>query len=351
MEDRKMIKIYKLSVALIFVGILVGACSGGVPKEGEVPEIGSITFGYLPLTGYSPIYIAVDKGYFEEEGIQVELQVFKSGALMMPLLATGDLDIGGGQSGPELFNAINQDLDIRVVGPVGTQVEGHGTAPFIVRKDLFDSGQITKPENLKGATIAINVERGLSEYIIASVLELGELSLDDVTLVTMPFPDMNVAFANQAIDAAFLPQPLSGAAVRDGNAVILIEAYDLFDEPPLGILYFGKRLLEAENFEVGVRFFKAYLRACRELATEEGWTDENIEIISSYTNVPAPAIKNGVKNYWEPDGYFNQSFIKETMSYYLDQGYTEFTESLRMEQIVDLSFQEAALERIGAYGE
>ena len=227
-------KIYKPSIFLILVVVLVGACSGGGTKDGEVPDIGPITFGYLPLTGYAPTYIAVDKGYFEEEGIQVELQVFKSGALMMPLLATGDLDIGGGQPGPELFNAVHQDLDIKVTGSVGVQVEGHGSSPFLIRKDLVDSGQVTTAADLKGATIAVNVERGLSEYIVYSVLATGGITLDDVNLVTMPFPDMNVAFANQAIDAAFLPQPLAGAAVRDGSAVIFMQAYELWDRATLG---------------------------------------------------------------------------------------------------------------------
>ena len=108
---------------------------------------------------------------------------------MMPLLAAGDLDIGAGQPGTELFNAINQGWDIKVVGPVSLQLEGHGTTPILVRKDLYDSGQITKPADLAGASIAINVERGITEFIIASVLSLGGLTLEDVNLVTLPFPD------------------------------------------------------------------------------------------------------------------------------------------------------------------
>lgn len=344
-------KLYQLSIVLVLLSLLTAACSSGVEKDGKLPDIGSITFGYLPLTGYAPLYLSVDKGYFEEEGLQVELQSFQSGSMMMPLLATGDLDVGGGQPGPELFNAIYQDLDIQVVSSVGVQVEGHGSSPILIRKDLFDSGKITKPADLKGATIAINVGHGLTEYIIYSVLELGGLTLDDVNLVTLPFPDMNVAFANQAIDAAFLPQPLAGAAVRDGNAVIFMEAYELWDRATLGILYFGKRLLESENREAGVRFFKAYLKACRELSTEEGWTDENVAIVSKYTNVPAPAIKNGVKNYFELNGDVNRSFIEQTMMYYLEKGYVEFTEPLNMDDVINTSFVEAAVERIGPYGE
>jgi NitT/TauT family transport system substrate-binding protein len=341
----------KSAVLLILISILAIACSKVEPKDQTLPDLGTIKVGYLPVLSFAPLYIATDKGYFEEESLQVELLGFNSSSYMMPLLATGDLDIGNGQPGTELFNAIKQGLDIKIVGPSSGQKAGYANAPFLVRKDLFDSGRITQPADLKGGTIATNVERGLIEFITASILEMGGLTIDDVHLVSMPFSDMNVAFANQAIDAALVPEPLASMAVQGGDAVVLIQLYDVFKEPNLSVYFFGKRLLQPENREVGIRFFEAYMKAVRELNTEAGYNDQNVEIISKYINIPPETISKGLYYYFDPNGYLDPTFVEKAMTYYLSRGYTDFTEPLDSAQLFDFSFLEEALQRIGPYEE
>jgi NitT/TauT family transport system substrate-binding protein len=344
-------KVYKVSIVLIFLSVLSFSCSGQTKTEGELPDIGTIHIGYLPILPSAPYFIAQEKGYFKEQGLEVELESFNSAAFMMPLLATGDLDFGAGQAGTELFNAIDQGLDISVVGGQSQETPGHGMAPFMVRKDLFDSGAITQPADLKGTNIAINVERGLSEYLVVEALSRGGLTLKDVNIVTMPFPDMNAAFANKAIDAAHMVQPLAGQAIKDGNAVMFINGDEFFENAQSGLLYFGKRILDPENREVGIRLLVAWLKAVRDLYGE-GWTNEEYAAITSkYTNIPAPAIIHGVEVYFGPNGELNQPFIEEIMMYYFDQGYTELSEPLPLSAIIDSSFMDEAVKRIGNFEE
>lgn len=344
---------YSVKIIALAIVILIAAigCDNQESKQEPFPEFGTVQVGTMPVLGAAPTFFAFEKGYFVDEGLQVELQSFNSASYMIPLLATGDLDVGVGQPGTELFNAIHQGLDIKIAFPAGTQVKGYDSNPFLVRKDLIDSGEISEIADLKGKTIAVNVERGLVEFIIASILARGNLTLEDVNLITMPFPEMNVAFANKAIDAAVVPQPLAEAAVKAGNAVILIQVSDVFDRPTIGFWFFGKRLLEANNQEIGIRFIKAYLRAARELMGENGYSDENVEILSKYTNVPTTTIKSGVKNYFDPNGEMSTSFIEEIMTYYVNQGYTEFNEPINIDDVFDFSYLNAAIEQIGRYEE
>lgn len=339
---------------MLFLSLLLGLVTASCSSEkAEVllPDFGTINIGYLPILPSAPIFVAVEKGYFEELGLNVELHSFNSGQFMMPVLATGEIDFGAGQSGTEFFNAVNQGLNVKIVGGQTQERPGHGTAPVIVRKDLFDSGEITQPSDLKGKKIAINVERGLSEYLLAEVLSFGGLTLDDVEIVTMPFPDMNVALANQAIDAAHLPQPLSGQAIAEGVAVMLIDGDEIFENGQNGVLFFGKRLLEPENREIGVRFLMAWLKAVRDLSGE-GWKDEElVAITSSYTKIPEPAIIHGVVMYFGPNGELNQEFVENIMMYFFEQGYTELTEPLPLSDIIDTSYMEEAVERMGRYEE
>jgi NitT/TauT family transport system substrate-binding protein len=343
-------KVYKVSIVLVLLIILSLSCSGGTKTE-KLPDIGTIHIGYLPILPSAPFFIAQEKGYFIDQGLDVELESFNSASFQMPLLATGDLDFGSGQVGTEIINAIGQDLDIKIVGGNTQELPGHEMAAFLVRKDLFESGAITKPEDLKGATISYNVERGLSEYLVSGVLSSVGLSLADVNIVTMPFPDMNAAFANKAIDAAHDVQPLAAQVISDGNAVLLFNFEEYFDIPQTGILYYGKRLLEPENREVGVRLMVAWLKAVRDLYGE-GWTnEENAAITSKYTNVPVPAIIHSIEPYIGPNGELNQTFIENIMMYYYDQGYTELTEPLPMSEVIDSYFVDEAIKRIGEFKE
>jgi NitT/TauT family transport system substrate-binding protein len=132
----------------------------------------------------------------------------------------------------------------------------------------------------------------LSEYTVAKALEQGGLSLDDAEMVVLPFPEMVAALANQAIDAATLPYPLAGIAINDGSAVVLLEGDEIAGDIQNGVMYFGKRLMDPANKEIGARFLMVYLRGLRELRDENWSNEENLAIISEYTNLPPAVIQS-----------------------------------------------------------
>jgi len=334
-----------VALALVFVA---GACAGPT-KEAPLPEIGTIQVGYIPMIGYAPIFVAVEKGYFEEQGLEVELQSFTSGAMMVAPLSTGQLDVGGGQTGAGLFNGIAQGLDVKVVGDLASQAPGYGGVPFMVRKDLIDSGEITEPADLKGRTVAVNVEKGIAEYLVSKVLARADLTVDDVELVAIPFPDIPAAFANKAVDAAILPFPLAGKALGDETAVVFIKGDEVTYWTQNGAMIFGKRFLDPANREAAVRFLVAFLKGSRDVYGD-GWTsDENAAIINQYTNVPIPTIQKGASFYFEPNGRLHKASTEDIQAYLVSRGYTDLAEPLPLDQIIDESYLEEALERIGEF--
>jgi NitT/TauT family transport system substrate-binding protein len=238
-------------------------------------------------------------------------------------------------------------LDIKITAPWTAKKEGYSNSGFIVRKDLYDSGKITKPSDLKGAVVATNTARGLVEYYWVKYLEMGGLTLDDVELVSMRFSDMNVALANQAIDAAYMGEPYLSSAINDGYGELLIKDMDVVGYHNSAVFLFGKRMIEPENHEVGVRFFKAYMRAARELVLGEGYSDENIEIISKYTNTDPAVTKSLDPYYYDPNANINTDFIEGLMRYDVIQGYTEFSEPLDLTNLYDFSYVQEAVDRLG----
>ena len=241
-----LLKILLVVILLVLLGIFSQACAGqGSPQE--APDIGTIQVGYIPILGFAPFFIAVEKGYFEEQGLDVELQSFRSGGPMIAPLSTSQIDVGGGEAGTALYNAINQDLDVIVTAGLASQPPGFGAVPLLVRKDLFDSGEVGEVADLAGRKVAINVEHGTAEYLLAEALSQGGLTVDDVELITLPFPDMPAALANQAVEAVILPHPLASRALGEESAVVLVDGDQVTDTPQNGVIYFGKRLLSADR--------------------------------------------------------------------------------------------------------
>lgn len=340
-----------LWLTLALVSILVTGACGGQPAPAEMPDMGTIQVGYIPILAYAPIFVAIEKGYFEEQGLEVELQGFRSGSVMIALLSTGKLDVGAGETGPALFNAIHQELDIKVVASLLSQPPGYGTIPCLVRKDLFDSGEIAEPADFAGRKVSVNIERGMNEYLWSEVLGRAGLTVDDVELVTLPFPDIPAALANQAIDGAILPQPLAGKAIGEGSAVVFIGGDEITDTPQNAVVYFGQRFLDPANKEAAVRFLVAYLKGARDIYGEAYKSDEHVAIFSQYTNIPEETIKKVPPFYTDPNGEINRDSTEKVHAYHVGRGYLEFSEPLSLDQVIDESFLEEALTRLGQFEE
>lgn len=330
-----------------------GAASPAGTEEaaaGEVPEdFGTLRVGFIPILGFAPFFVAQEKGYFAEEGLTVELQSFRSGDPMIAPLGAGQLDVGGGEVGPALINAVSQDFDVRIVAALASQPQGQGAVPLLVRQELLDSGEVSSVADLEGRTVALNVERGMAEFLLNSALEAEGLSIDDVEITAIPFPEHPNALANGAVDAAVLPHPLAARAIGEGIAGVLLEGDELADDPQNGVIYFGDRLIDPANREVGVRFLVAYLRAARDLQGD-GWrADENVAAINTFTEVPPPAIKNGVAYFFEPDGVINRESVESIMSYHVGRGYTELDEPPALDDMVTTDFLDEAIGELGAF--
>lgn len=336
-------------VFIVAVLALQGCAESPAANPETMPDLGKIRVGYVPVI--ATVYIAYEKGYFKEQGLDVELVPFDSGAKMVAALSAGQLDVGSGEAGTALLNAIDQGFDVKVVMGTGSMPKGYGPNPFLVRKDLYDSGEVTEPADLVGKKVAVNIPRGMVEYLVSEVLAKGNLTIDDVELVVLPFPEMSVALANKAIDAAILTEPLASKAVKDDMAVVLVGGDEIVDRMQISVMYFGKRLLDPANWEVGVRYLMGHLKAVREVYGD-GWKNEDIAgIVSKYSNIPIPVVQNSVKPYSEPNGAINEATIENVQKYFIEQGYVDYDQAIPLSEMLVPGFLEEALKRIGTFEE
>jgi hypothetical protein len=144
---------------------------------------------------------------------------------------------------------------------------------------------------------------------------------------------------------------LAGRAAKDGQAVILIPGDEIVDRMQISVMYFGKRLLDPANWEVGVRYLMGHLKAVREVYGD-GWKDEEIaKIVSEYTNMPIPVVQNSVKPYSEPNGAINEKAIENVQKYFIERGYVDFDQVIPLSEMLEPSYLREAMKRIGTFDE
>lgn len=180
-----------------------------------VPEKTDITVGVLAITNSAPFAYALENGVFTKYGLNVTQAVASGGAAAAAALAGGSQDISYGSYVPFVL-AHQNGVPLTFVASEDVTAPGN---TMIVTGD--DSG-ITKPEDLKGKTIAVNALVNYGVLGIETTLERYGLTPDDYKLVAMPHSNIPPAVSRGAVDAGWVLEPLVSQANATGS-------HDLFD--------------------------------------------------------------------------------------------------------------------------
>src|SRR4051794_26073436 len=166
-----------------------------------------VRIGTLGIIADAPIYIATDRGYFQQQGLAPTLERFDTGAQMVAPLAAGQLDAGAGTPAASLFNAIGRDLPLRIVADNARVAPGRSHIVLVARPDLLTGGTLRDYADLRGLRVAVNARGTGTEIQLDRALARGGLTLNDVSLQEVPFPDMLPALANRSLDAGITLEP------------------------------------------------------------------------------------------------------------------------------------------------
>jgi NitT/TauT family transport system substrate-binding protein len=310
------------------------AAAAAAPKPSG--PVQTVKIAHAPSLLFAPLYVAIEKGYLAEQGIEVSLETVTAGQDAMALTANNQLDATVAGFSVALFNAVDRGLDIRVVGSMGAQPKQGRPTAMMVRKDLLDGGQVKEMKDLKGRKVAVAGGNGSTgAYLLATKLRDGGLSLNDVEIVNLAFPDQVQAFKQGAIDAAIPPAPFTEQIRNDGTA-------DYFGGPfspgasSVGIIY-GPSLLK-DRPDVGKRLMAALVKASRSIQGDAIKSDENLAIFSKYTRIPAETLKSMDPYDFAPDLAPNVPTLMDMQQVFIDQGQLKLAAPLPPERWADDSF-------------
>jgi ABC-type nitrate/sulfonate/bicarbonate transport system substrate-binding protein len=333
-----------------------GAAAPGAPTEAvsapvaDAPPLTTVQVASVGAVSDVGLYVAMDRGYFAAEGLQVELSPTDGISRIISALSTNQVDVAGGTGGAALFNAFSRDIPVKLVADKGRLAPGFGYFALTVRQDLIDSGQVRSIADLRGRILAVNLLNtgSIGERLADIALARGNLTRDDVSLIDLTYNDMTVGFGNRGIDAAIQLEPMVTAAVARGLATRFLTLDEVSPDHQVGVLMYGPRFAASEE---GYRFLVAYLRGVRDYydaLTHGRDRAAIIEILTRYSTVKDPALYDlMVMPAFNPDGYVNRASIQADYDYYRARGFIQ--QDVGLDSVVDDRYVDYALQRLGRY--
>ncbi len=324
-------------MVVLAAALVVTAMAGPGPAAyGAEPVV--VRVGVLGVISDAGLYVAMERGYFQDEGIRVGLQVFGSGAKMVPALVAGELDAAGGTAAAGLYNAIASGMDFKVVADKGQNRPGHEFTTLVVRKDLLDSGAVKSVADLKGRRIALLPGQGVvTQYILGRTLEHAGIPWNGVERVDIAAPNQVTLLANRQVDAAVTVEPFAARAERAGAArryPVGEEVKALERTQAAVFMYSGKFL--AGRRDVAGRWMQAYVRGLRFVNEKGIKSDEVIGMLTKHVRASAEDIRASWPPYLAPDGRPDVASLVAQQEWYLKMGMVE--KRVPIEKVVDLSF-------------
>jgi NitT/TauT family transport system substrate-binding protein len=295
-------------------------------------------------------FIAQERGYYQEEGIVVEEIPFDTSTTMLPALAAGQIDVATGGIAAGLFNAIAQGIPVRIVLDVWSAIPGNESGGLLVRKDLIDSGQVRTLADLRGRRIGITSRGHATEFSLDLALQREGLTVADVDLALLPYPEMNVALANSNVDGAVSIDPFVALAVSQGIAVRFKAWPELVPNDQPAMLMFSEDFADNRT-EAGLGFAKAYvrgLRAYNDARTKGIDREEVIGYLIKKTPLKDRAIYDTMP--WpsnNPDGRVNAEIIATAQDWLFDRGYVKT--KIDLARVIDPRFADYAAAQLGPY--
>jgi len=207
---------------LIAMGMIALALVGCKPQQRQSGQSEKITIAYTTLANSVLVHIAIAKGYFAEEGLDVNAQPHAFGKPALAAVLTGKADIATVADTPIVFAVMNGE---KITTLAVIQTSNRNEA-IVARRDRG----ITSPADLKGKKIGVPLGT-TAHYFIDSILITNDIDGDQVTLIDMKPDEMSVALASGKVDAVSTFNPsLKQLEKSMGKSGVVFYAEALYTE-------------------------------------------------------------------------------------------------------------------------
>jgi NitT/TauT family transport system substrate-binding protein len=342
-----------IAISLIASLAVITPAHAQTAKEKDVVRVGTVY-----NTNNAGIILADALGYLDSAGIKIEQHRMGGTPPLLAALATNQMDVVGVVPTPSLFLAVDQGIDLRVVGEKGSVSSlfpGSGGSVWLVaRKSIF--GDSKSPEDrlraLKGKTVAVNSRLGSNYFNLYTAYKEAGMALSDSHVVELTYPNQIAALSSGAVDAGFLPEPSLTLALRNPELIVIND----FGGDADGELENAVSLAYSEGFakkkELAQRFMTAYVRGVRaylDMTFFGSPADKErvIDLLSKYLDQDKAIIRDTVFPGLDPNQKISVNYLNALQDFYFEQG--SLPKKIDLSRLIDASFAEAAVKELGPY--
>ncbi|MEU0570033.1 ABC transporter substrate-binding protein [Nonomuraea sp. NPDC005983] len=264
--------------------LAITGCSSSDSKTGGATnanglEKTDLLIGEYPGADAAPLFIAIERGFFKEQGLNVKTEAIQAPQAVLPKLANGSMDVVLGSYPTILF------------------IQGSGTEKFKYIADSYQgaagafgvmvpkNSQIKKVADLKGKKIGVNATTGLGVLTMNPHLKIAGLDpKTDVQYVVVPTTNQLQSLEKGDVDAVWMTDPYVSEAKNKLGATMLL---DTMSGPTESLPITGWAATEkwvSSNPKTLAAFQRAMAKAQNIAATDRGAVTK---ILPTFTQIPA----------------------------------------------------------------
>ncbi|TXT54311.1 MAG: putative aliphatic sulfonates-binding protein [Candidatus Thorarchaeota archaeon] len=253
--------------------------------------------------------VAVEKGWFVEEGINVELVQYGNGALEMDGFNGGQIDLGYLGAAPAITKRLNQDIMITILAAVNLE----GSA-IMGLKSEYDAGRVTTIADLAGKTVYQPGPSTVQNFLLRLALNQSGLTYEDITPETTSPSYMADSLTEDA--PAFVAwEPFNARAEYEEKAVPLVQSGDIWPNHPCCVVASTNTFL-AEHPDIVQKVIDVHKRA-------EEWIVANpadaIQIAMDWLMMDETPVTTAFNNIIF-DYNLNMTGLERYLSFLIDEG-------------------------------
>ena len=302
----------------------------------------TVKIGYIPTDSFAALFLLADR-HLPAAGINVETVRLAGGPEIVSQVATGQLQLGGGGMGAAGFNAVVSGLPVEYVAPLHS---GYVEDYFVVRKALWGK-EVKRIADLKGRAVALNIRGAAVEWMLDLALRRDGLTIKDVQVKLMPFPDMVPALESGAVDAAILSEPFPTLAEEKGVAVRPLTKAPGAKPVPITAIFWNKEWAAA-NPDLANRVMVAYLKAARDLALGDGWQgDKTLDVIVKFTPAKPDVLKKARPHALDANLEMDASVLDSMQKFNAELGYLKYKELQPVGKLFNFAYRDRAVQELG----
>jgi len=235
--------------------ILMMALSMSQVLAAEAPK--KLRVAYITILDCLQLYVAQERGFFKNEGLDLELRSAPSGNIIQTQLEAGEMDIGWSSAMP-VGLAHSKGFDFQFIAPGAFDLKGHKYHKIFVKSE----SSYKSLKDVRGARFTVNGIGTISHLGVLAMADSFKLDPSRLKIIELPFPQMEPALREGQVDVAAIVEPFATITLINGVGRVIYEGYYPVEAGDLMVAgWISKKAWIEKNWDLARRFMRGIEKA------------------------------------------------------------------------------------------